>query len=95
MKLEFVKSKTVPKIQCPTCHGSRVIELKGELRAAFDVLASSRKGFTSSETHKSLGLAIGKSAVNNRLEDLRRLGLAERTREGRNWRYKAIKRKTK
>lgn len=90
-----MKSKTVPKIQCPTCHGNRVIELKGELRAAYEIIAGKRKGLTSSETHKLLNIKIGKSAVNNRLEDLRKIGLAERTREGRSWRYKAVKQKTK
>jgi len=73
-----------------------VIELQGELRTTYDQLARRWKfGATAAELLPSLGADIKITAVNNRLHDLLRLGLAVRKKEGHRWRYSAVKQQQK
>lgn len=95
VRLSPVKSKPV-LVTCPTCKGNQVIELQGELRTTYDQLSRRWKfGATAKELLPALGADIQITAVNNRLSDLLKIGMAVRKREGHSWRYNAVKQQQK
>lgn len=83
---------TNPRIQCPRCKGDGHVELDGELLITFN-LVKKLLDATALKVHGvvSKNNRVGVSAINNRLEDLRTLGLVSRRRNGRQWIYTAVK----
>jgi len=75
-------------IPCPKCNGSGRVFLPCLLNAVRQRL---RGGRTAPELLDQFP-GVGVTALNNRLEKLRALGLVTRKREGRAWRYWAAKR---
>ncbi len=75
-----------PLIDCDKCEGAGKIEMAPELVATLAVLKSS-PGRTAAEVLQTLGHHVSTNAINNRLEDLRRMGFADRERHGKFWRY--------
>lgn len=75
-----------PTIQCPTCSGTGRAPLQEALQETLDVLP--RRGtFTAGAIHEKIPGTVTINAVNNRLEDLRALGILKRERNGRFWSY--------
>ena len=79
---------SLPKICCPKCDGSGEIALFPELAEVYNCL---RKAGAQSAPQllKRIKAKVHPTAMNQRLERLRRLGLVERTRMGREWQYAA------
>jgi hypothetical protein len=76
-----------PSIPCRKCNGTGQIELTGPLAEAF-ALFRGRQQKDAEAVKAELGLSeITVSAINNRLEDLRRLGLLDRKKKGRVFMY--------
>ena len=73
------RNATVP---CCRCHGRGWVPLSSPLQSTLDQL---RAGPKLAMELRARG--EGPSAANNRLEDLRALGLVERKKVGRHWRY--------
>lgn len=73
--------KNCPTIPCPKCGGAGRVYLSAELWATLVVLQRHRKA-TAARVHQDLGVMVSVPAVNNRLEDLRKLGLVRRRRNG-------------
>ena len=95
VRIATVKSKPV-LVPCPTCKGENVIELEGVLKSTYDLLSRRWKfGATAKELLSTLGQEVKITAVNNRLSDLLKLGLAVRKRGGHSWRYNAVKQQNK
>lgn len=80
--------QTQPKIECQKCAGTGKILLDGTL---FDTLLVVRRmgDITAPMLQKQMDKAglLSPTAFNNRLEDLRKLGLLNRWREGRELHY--------
>lgn len=76
-----------PSVKCPQCNGCGRKPLGDEL---FSVYASAYNGgqVTAVGLSKTVGRKVSVTAMNNRLEDLRALGLLTRERIGRRWHYK-------
>lgn len=77
---------TRPRIICPTCHSSGTI-LLGD--AHFETLQKFKhqKQWTAPGLHKVATDGVTVGAINNRMEDLRKLGFLGRTRSGKVWIY--------
>ena len=84
----------IPTIECPHCAGLGKVPISGSLAETLEAVRSQR-GITAIQVHAKLGDQIGITAVNNRLEDLRRIGLLIRQRVGHQWMYHYTKLKTK
>jgi len=81
-----------PKLPCPKCDGTGKIPLPEPLLETLTfVRAAKNGGVTASEAHAGLypESIMGITAFNNRLEELRSIGLVERTRCGKTWKYSA------
>jgi len=79
-----MKRVTIP---CQHCKGSGKEHLIPELSATLAILRRSKKPVTAAEIP---AVGVGTTAINNRLNDLQRLGLAERVgKDGRNILWKA------
>jgi len=77
-------------MKCLTCKrdgAHPVIVLSGKLWRTFQLC----HGNTAPEISRMFVDEVGYTACNNRLERLRKLGLVRRERDGRAWRYFAIK----
>jgi len=71
-----------PLIKCHTCNGAGVEPLSADLTSALAILRRSKKPVTAGEIP---AVGVGATAINNRLNELQRLGLAERVgKDGRN-----------
>lgn len=77
-----------PLVPCSRCEGCGKVELPYELWQTLQLVARNRS-VTAIEVHRLLRMGgSSTTAANNRLEDLRRLGLLERFRgAGRCWHY--------
>ena len=77
----------IPSICCPTCGGRGTTKLEGTLLKTF--LEVRRFHSLSAVELHSLPTSehVSITAINNRLEDLRQLGLLDRIRNGRRWVY--------
>jgi hypothetical protein len=73
---------------CPRCAGSGRVELAQVLREALDAVTTI-KDATAPKVRQKLDPKhkLHVTAFNNRLEDLWRLGLVERKKNGREWIY--------
>lgn len=94
MRRELAGRKVVrPDVSCSSCDGHGVIPIADQV---FDTLlmlqrrGPSTAGELREPLEKMLGDEVGPTAINNRLEYLRREGLAERHRRGREWVYEAV-----
>lgn len=80
----------VPKVKCRVCNGAGEIKIAPHL---FDTLECVRRlnnvcGVACSDAvHELIGNGIGLTAIINRLDDLYRLGLLNRKKNGRSWEY--------
>lgn len=83
--------KNEKKMTCPRCGGSGEIELPLDLLEIFSKISKSGKA-TARALHADL-TGITCSAVNNKLERLRKAGFVTRQRDGRAWYYKIDERK--
>jgi hypothetical protein len=72
-----MKEKT--KIPCRACQGTGLAHLPPKLQRAYDLLRV-HQTMTPVELHAKLGAKGSPGGANNKLEDLRRLGLATRAR---------------
>lgn len=78
---------TQTKVPCRHCNGKGSNPLAKELSDTL-ALFKGAKQFNSEEAQQALGLGdISRNAINNRLEDLRALGLIDRIRKGRSFYY--------
>lgn len=75
----------VPRIKCPKCIGIGTIPLPFPLRQVLTVLRRNR--MTPREIHSVIHGDIGVTAICNRLEQLRGLGLVDRAEHRRGWVY--------
>lgn len=76
----------LPRIPCPKCRTVGTVPLPKPLREVLTVLRNSRS--TPREIHEALGnQGIGVTAICNRLEQLRGLGLVDRAPAERGWVY--------
>lgn len=71
---------------CPECHGTGARPLPEHLAETIRLFARGQKRIAS-EVHKALKLDVTVSAMNARLEDLRKAGLLKRERKGKTWVY--------
>lgn len=80
--------KKRPQIECPKCSGEGRIALTDAL---FETLAALSRGksLSASEARHLVLSVVTTSAMNNRLEELRTLGLVKRVRCGKVWKYSA------
>lgn len=78
--------KKTPLVKCPECAGIGEVPLKPELLET--LLALPRAGMHAAEVAAVLKSNNTTNAMNNRLEDLRALGLVKRTRRAKFWIYK-------
>lgn len=79
-----------PIIACSKCNGTGKIELPAPLLEVLTVMNDEpRKMWLVSEIHKLAPnyTSFGVTAINNRLEALRELGLVTREKFGKQWRY--------
>lgn len=83
-----------PTVTCPKCNGSGKVDLDGVLAATLEIVRLS-KGADVFQVHSAVPDKVSVTAINNRLEDLRRLGLVFRNRVGRRWIYHYTKLKPK
>lgn len=75
------------KIKCAACNGTGKQRLPEALERTIR-LFKPKKRITASEAHELLAEhQITVAAVNNRLEDLRKLGLLNRKRDGKSYLY--------
>lgn len=77
-----------PEIPCPTC-GVGFVSLKAlkpSLAITYARFANGRR-LSASMVYCQGGEGATVNAVNNRLEELRKLGFLDREKEGRNWMY--------
>ena len=82
--------QAVPNIVCPKCAGKGELPLARvhpELTLALDDVIRHR-GMSAPEMAAFYD-GVGTTALNQRLEHLRKLGLVRRKRSGRSWRYYA------
>ena len=82
----------IPKVKCPTCDGRGEIEIPKHLADTLDIVR--RLGTaTSFDVHKDKAFQdhVVPTAVSNRLDDLFRLNLLTRVRNGRAWLYSVAK----
>lgn len=89
-----------PIIKCPRCDGSGRVVLNGLLATTLALVSFQSEGVTVSEAWQRNLTAwpsskIKITAMNNRLEELRKLGLVDRVRDERAWRYFVVKSKRK
>jgi hypothetical protein len=80
------------QVACPQCQGRGQVSFRAtfpRLAAVVDVLAQ-KDAATATDLWQRLGGGdrVGITAMNNRREALRRLGLVERTRHGLGWQYR-------
>ncbi len=75
-----------PLIDCDKCEGKGKVEMSPEMVATLAALKFS-PGRTAAELLQILEHHVSVNAINNRLEDLRRMGFAERERHGKFWKY--------
>lgn len=76
-------------ITCHVCNGTGKEHLNPELSATLAILRRSKKPITAGEIPAT---GVGVTAINNRLNELQKLGLAERVgKAGRNILWIAIK----
>jgi len=79
---------SIPKIKCPTCDGRGEIDIPKHLFDTLQIVKRIQPATSSKVLHnKSFKDKVVLSAVTNRLDDLFRLGLLERSRCGRAWLY--------
>ena len=96
VRLTGVSNEYHPIIKCPRCDGSGRVVLNGLLATTLALVSFQSEGVTVNEAWRRNLTAwpssnIKITAINNRLEELRRLGLVDRKKEGRAWRYFVIK----
>lgn len=72
-----------PKVTCDKCGGSGDMSLPEPLQQTFDAV---RKNTTTEDLHKRFP-NISRTAQNNRMEALRKMGLLIRERAGKWWLY--------
>ena len=75
-----------PLIPCSHCFGSGKVELPEHLLKVLEMVFKHRR-VSAPEVLRMIGGRSGVTAMNNRLEDLRRLGLVIRERTGNAWYY--------
>lgn len=88
---EKVSGVKLPVIKCNKCGGCGRVPLSPELKETLKALRAD-KDWTVAEVFSVLnfpGRKFSITAINNRLEDLRKLGLATRKRNGRGFLYSA------
>ncbi len=78
--------KKTPLVKCHACGGIGEVPLKPELLET--LMALPRAGMHAAEVASFLRSESTKNAMNNRLEDLRSLGLVTRSRRGKFWIYR-------
>lgn len=79
------------QIQCQKCHGTGRVEISNELRSVLE-LVKKNAPVSVFRVYNLLGNPyIGVTAINQRLEDLRKLGFVERERQGKAFFYTAAK----
>jgi DNA-binding transcriptional ArsR family regulator len=79
----------IPHVSCYRCKGTGSVPMPAHLFAVLLEVRAAGRGITASEVAKQLYTltGLGKTAFNNRLEDLRALGLVNRYRDGKTWVY--------
>lgn len=75
-----------PQVPCPTCKGKSTIDMSPRLRETFALFPRGKR-LTSADVHTLLESGSSTNSVNNRLEDLRKLGFLDRKRTGKYWSY--------
>lgn len=77
------------KMTCPRCRGAGTVELSPHLMVLLLWLRVNGRA-TVAQAHRALRLPSGVTAMNNRMEALRELGLVTRpTKDGKAWVYEA------
>lgn len=90
------KKLSRPLIHCRACDGTGMVELSQELFDVYALLklwgaATAAKLHMRLRTNRCATGRVGHTAVNNRLEDLRRLGFVKRWKDGREMVYEAAR----
>lgn len=75
-----------PNIECPKCGGCGIVPMGDEAFAVLKTLSNLR-GVTATQVSNRIGWKFHPTAINNRLEELRRLNFARREKRGRSWVY--------
>jgi hypothetical protein len=84
-----MKLRSIPRFQCPKCNGTGQVEISQELLDTLNAVLRS-KGTDSVTLSPKFGKHHTITAINNRLERLRELGLLKRERRFRRWFYTAV-----
>jgi len=81
-----------PTVKCNKCNGTGKHPLSDEIFSVLMALIrAGRTGFvTAVDLSKTIGKNVHVTAMNNRLEYLREIGLVSRTRVGRVWHYRIV-----
>ncbi len=84
-----------PKTQCPTCKGSGEIFISDALSATLDAVKTNGDSSAPDLFRAFEWDGIKVCALNNRLEDLRKIGILDRKRThgGKGWTYFLARRK--
>lgn len=81
--MKSMKNEIVP---CDRCDGTGKMPLRDVLQETLDMVPKNSRGVAAIEIGIDIS-GVESNAQNNRLERLRFLGLVERHRDGRLWRY--------
>lgn len=81
-----LEKQTMP---CRKCEGTGELEWAGWMNAVLDELHRCENS-SADAVHLACVCRTGQTAMNNRLEHLRKLGLVTRARLGRGWLYTAV-----
>lgn len=77
------------RVKCRPCRGTGTVPLADHLAETLEVLET--MGQATAPQMQARFVAVGVTALNNRLEKLYRLKLAQRRRNGRKWIYQIRK----
>lgn len=85
-----MKTPTEPTRKCGACDGTGRVTLPVSLLEILSLL-SNREALTATQLRRLTKADVGVTAINNRLEELRSLGLLTRKRfAGRGWKYSRV-----
>lgn len=86
-RAESLQRRAIPLVECHHCKGCGKLPLSVDMLLTLDAVKFLTPA-TAGEVATAVLWSGHVSAINNRLEDLRRSGLLSRQRDGRRWMYR-------